>query len=220
VSRELCGGTHVRRSGEIGPFVIVSDAAVASGTRRVEALTGEGALRHLRDRAQHVAELARRLGVREEGLLQRVEALQAEVEALKKREQQRLKEAALGGAASPAKGAEGEVGGRRWRALRIDADSVNLLREVGDKTRESLGSGVAMVGAEVGGKLSVVAVVTDDLVKLGLKADALVKDIVSIAGGSGGGKPHQALAGVKDPGQWGALEARAKEVFERALGAL
>ena len=94
---------------------------------------------------------------------------------------------------------------------------MNLLREVGDRTRDSLGTGAALVAAEVGGKLSMVAVVTDDLVKAGVRADALVKEVAAAAGGTGGGKPHQALAGVKDPGQWNTLRDKAREVFERAL---
>ncbi len=220
VSMELCGGTHVSRTGEIGPVVVVSDAAVASGTRRLEALTGEGALHYLRGRSQLVAEVARRLNAREDQLAQRIESLQSEIDALKKREQQRMKEAAMGGAAGGPAGQDGEVNGRHWRILKVEADSVNLLREVGDKTRDSLKSGCAVVAAEVGGKLNVIAVVTDDLVARGLRADSMVKEIVAVAGGSGGGKPHQALAGVKDPSQWAALEKKAREVFELALGNL
>ncbi|HVP39792.1 MAG TPA: alanine--tRNA ligase [Candidatus Saccharimonadales bacterium] len=217
VSRELCGGTHVSRTGEIGPFVVVSEAGIASGTRRIEALTGEGALEHARSKTQMLSELARRLNTREDQIGARIEALQAEIEALKKREQERLKRQALGEAAGGGAAARGSVDGREWRVLKVEADSVGLLRELGDQTRAAIGSGCAVVGAEVGGKLSIVAVVTDDLVGKGLRADALVKEIAAAAGGSGGGKPHQALAGVKDPAQWGLIEGKAREVLEREL---
>jgi alanyl-tRNA synthetase len=220
VSRELCGGTHVGRTGEIGLFVVLSEAGIASGTRRIEALTGEGALEHARATRHALAELARGLNTREDQIAARIEALKEEIGTLRKREQERLRKQALGAAPGGSGGAaayQGAVNGRHWRVLRVEADSVNLLRELGDQARAALGSGCAVVAAEVGGKLSVVAVVTDDLVAKGLRADGLVREIVAVAGGSGGGKPHQALAGVKDPGQWGLIEDKAREVLEREL---
>jgi alanyl-tRNA synthetase len=204
VSRELCGGTHVRATGEIGPFVIVSESAVAAGTRRVEALTGPSALRHIRNERDLLGRLAGRLQsgrqqVEEklEGLLDERDRLQREIERLRDEERR----AALGGTGSSGGGIE-EVDGIQLLVQRVPAATVGDMRQAADLVRGKLGSGVAILAADVGGKASFLVLVTPDLVKAKrFRADELVREVAAVAGGSGGGKPDLALAGAKDVGK-------------------
>jgi alanyl-tRNA synthetase len=204
VSRELCGGTHVRATGEIGPFVIVSESAVAAGTRRVEALTGPAALRHIRDERDLLGRLAGRLQsgrqqVEEKlgGLLDERDRLQREIERLRDEERR----AALGGTGSSGGGIE-EVDGIQLLVQRVPAATVGDMRQAADLVRGKLVSGVAILAADVGGKASFLVLVTPDLVKAKrFRADELVREVAAVAGGSGGGKPDLALAGAKDVGK-------------------
>jgi len=192
-SLELCGGTHCRGTGDIGLFKIVSESAIGAGMRRIEAVTGLGSLALTHDLDRRLAELAGLLGVGGTQLADRVRSLVRENGELK----QRLKSNAGGGVEKQVEEALASAensGGHRLVAAQIEVDSVDLLRQAGDLLRERLRSGAGVLAAVMSGKVSFLAVVTDDLIgETGLRADELVREVAAVAGGSGGGKAHQAM---------------------------
>ena len=200
-SLELCGGTHVRSTGEIGAFDLLSESGIAAGVRRSEALTGEGAERAARQRRQVLVDLGTRLNAAPEELADKIEALLGRNRQLERTlDELRRRVAAL--ETSDNLNEAREVQGVKVVAQRTQAEDVPSLRAMADGLRESLGSGVGVLGADIGGKVSFIAVVTDDLIKgRGLKAGDIVRGVAQLAGGSGGGKPHLAQAGGRDPGK-------------------
>ncbi len=200
-SLELCGGTHVRSTGEIGAFDLFSESGIAAGVRRSEALTGAGAERVARQRRQVLAELGTRLNAAPEELADKIESLLGRNRQLERSlDELRRRVAAL--EASNNLNEAREVQGVKVVTQRTQAEDVPSLRAMADGLRESLGSGVGVLGADIGGKVSFIAVVTDDLIKgRGLKAGDIVRGVAQLAGGSGGGKPHLAQAGGRDPGK-------------------
>jgi alanyl-tRNA synthetase len=212
-SRELCGGTHVRRTGEIGAFRLVAEESVASGTRRVEAATGWRALRMLREDEALLGRVAALVKAGRGEVEDRVLALVEENQKLR-HELDRQKREVLSESADRLADSISEVAGIRFLAAEVPADSMDHLREAADRVRALLGSGAAVLGARFEDKAMLVAVVTDDLVAAGrLKADQLVREVAKIAGGSGGGKPTFATAGAK-------LPDKLPEAIERAASAL
>ena len=193
-SMELCGGCHVRRTGEIGYFMIASEEAVSAGVRRIEALTGEAAVRHVRGLIDSGNELARELGTSMEGLAERVRRLLQEIKALK-RENERLAtdlaRAQLGGGSSAA---VREAGGWRYVAVEFAGLDVPALRQVADELLEKHGVDLVVVGA--GGMLIVKA--SPEAVKRGLDAGKVIRALAERSGGRGGGKPHLAQGGGFD----------------------
>jgi alanyl-tRNA synthetase len=217
-SRELCGGTHVARTGEIGAFLIVSDAAIASGVRRIEALCGLEALRFAR--AQE-AELHRAAGVLQTSpavLAEQVEKLKAEVEKLRKAQSElhkgglEVEMEKLVEDATPA--ADG-----RWVVAEVRSEAgADAVREAADRLRGRLKRGAAVLALQGGGKLTFLAAVTDDLVKeKKLNASDLVKRVAQVTGGSGGGRPHLALAGGKDAAKLAEALEEARRLLRQAL---
>ena len=200
-SLELCGGTHVRSTGEIGAFDLLSESGIAAGVRRSEALTGEGAERAARQRRQVLADLGTRLNAAPEELADKIEALLGRNRQLERSLDELRRRVAALETSDLSNGAR-EVEGVRVVARRTEAEDVPSLRAMADGLRESLGSGVGVLGADISGKVSFIAVVTDDLIKdRGLKAGDIVRGVAQLAGGSGGGKPHLAQAGRTRSGQ-------------------
>ncbi len=201
-SKELCGGTHVRRSGDIGLFVITSEGSVASGVRRLEALTGRRAQQYvaaLRDRER---ELVRVLGAGPgQDLVKRTSDWIEEAKRLK-RELQTAQSQMAGGLAGRLVESAQEWNGVRVVAARVDVAGVEPLRELADALRRDLKSGVAVLSTEVDDKIVFLAMVTDDLVKRGVKAGEVVHRVAQITGGGGGGKPNLAQAGGRDKARW------------------
>jgi alanyl-tRNA synthetase len=209
VSLELCGGTHCRHTGEIGLFRIVAETGVASGVRRIEAVTGPGAYRNLYASHELLGEVASVLKAKPEAVLGRLSQLiqdKASAEAL-------LEELRKGGGAGEDvishETLEGSGGPVEFKAIRMKARNADDVRAWGDGFREGGPRRVAVVGAEFPeGKYSILTFVSDDLVGQGVRADALVREVAAKAGGKGGGRPHMAQAGVGDPeGMKEALEA-------------
>jgi alanyl-tRNA synthetase len=200
-SLELCGGTHVRSTGEIGAFDLLSESGIAAGVRRSEALTGAGAERAVRLRRQVLADLGTRLNAAPEELADKIEALLGRNRQLERSLDELRRRVAALESSDLSNGAR-EVEGVTVVARRTEAEDVPSLRAMADGLRESLGSGVGVLGADIGGKVSFIAVVTDDLIKArGLKAGDIVRGVAQLAGGSGGGKAHLAQAGGRDPGK-------------------
>jgi alanyl-tRNA synthetase len=214
-----CGGTHVRRTGEIGAFTLVSDAAIASGVRRIEALCGHEAVRWFKARSGTLDRAAELFQVRPEAVPEQVEKLRGELDRLRKAQA----EAQRGGlAAEMARAADLVVTlpGGQYLVFEVKSDAdANAVRDAADQLRGTLRRGAAVLAMNAGGKLTFVAIVTDDLVaEKTLRADDLVRKVAQVTGGSGGGKPHLALAGGKDPSKLDAALAEARRLLAAALG--
>ena len=219
VSRELCGGTHVARTGDIGAFVLVAESAIASGVRRIEALCGAEGLAHLRAQGELLQRAAGLLQSNPATLPEQIEKLKGELERLRRAAAEAQRgglEAEMGTLAERAvAGANG-----RWVVAELDtAADPGAVRDAADQLRAKLKRGAALLAVSAGGKLTFIAAVTDDLVAENrLRADELVRAVAQVAGGSGGGKPHLALAGAKDPGKRAAALAAARRRLGEALG--
>jgi alanyl-tRNA synthetase len=201
VSMELCGGTHVRTTGDIGLFRLVSESGVAAGVRRVEALTGRGAYEYFAERERALEHVASVLRTKPDNVTHRAEQLlkeKAEVEEL-------LEEVRAGGGSGETDVATQRIelsGGSvaSYRGVRLRARDADDARKWGDAFLASGTSGVAVLAAELpDDKHALFAFVTDDLISRGVRADAVVRDVAAIVGGRGGGRPHMAQAGVEDP---------------------
>ena len=197
-SRELCGGTHVSATGQIGAFVIASESSVAAGIRRIEAYTGERAAAYLLQRSHIVSELERSLAIAPGELVGRIGTLLDEQKALAKQLAKARMQASREQIDDLVKEAETLDNGVKALAKVLKGGDMETLKGMGDSFREKCKSGAALFAAEKDGKLIFVCAVTDDLVKEGrLKAGDLVGKVAGIAGGGGGGKPHLATAGGK-----------------------
>jgi alanyl-tRNA synthetase len=217
-SRELCGGTHVTRTGDIGAFVLVADMAIASGVRRIEALTGHEALDWLKQRQAILERAAELFQVRPEAVPDQVEKLRAELERLRRAQAESQRGGLESEMARIAEGATPAAGGR-WVVAEVQSDAdADTLRAGADRLRALLGRGAAVLARQGGGKLTFVATVTDDLVaEKKLRADELVRRVAQVTGGSGGGKPHLALAGGKDAAKLPAALDEARRLLAAAL---
>jgi len=209
VSKELCGGTHTARTGDIGVFVIVSEGAVAANVRRIEALTGKGALEYLqrqddelKDAAMFLKTTPDRLGERIDQILSDQKSKDKEIESLKSK----IMQMQSGDILSDVR----DLDGVRAVVKEIEADSPKDLREYADKIKDRLKSGVIVLGAKKDDKVMLICSVTDDLTKR-FKAGDIIKRLSEMVGGKGGGRPDMAQGGGNRPEELGrALES----VFE------
>jgi alanyl-tRNA synthetase len=197
VSMELCGGTHVRAAGDIGLFKIASEAGIAAGVRRIEALTGFWALdfvRQMEDEQREIAALlkseAGNSRDRVEKMLARQRELQREIETL----HAKLNVAASGDLLSQAV----ELNGFKLLAVQVQVEDIKALRDLSDTLKDRIGSGVIALGADIAGKANLLVAVTKEL-SLTIKAGDIIKQIAPLVGGSGGGKPELAQAGGSQP---------------------
>jgi alanyl-tRNA synthetase len=198
VSMELCGGTHLSATGQAGGFFILSESGVAAGTRRIEAVTGLNAVRHVRALRQEYDEGLRLLKAKPGELAGRVKKLFDEIKSLGKEKEQLASKLASGQGRDLMAGLE-EVGGVQLLCARVDAPNVKALREAMDDLRSKLPSGVIAIAAEQdGGKVSLIVAVSKDLHGR-FTAPALIKDAATAVGGSGGGRPDMAQAGGTNP---------------------
>ena len=196
-SYELCGGVHVRATAEIGPLVIVSEGSVSAGIRRVEALTGHGALAYLQHQAGALHSIAARLGAAPEEAEHRVTQLQDELAAARKEAAGLRRDLARRSFDALLAGTE-TVNGARVLVARVDDATPDTLREMSDWFRGRVESGAIVLGSVVEGRPQLLVALTDDLTKRGLNAGSLIKPIAGVVGGGGGGRPNLAQAGGKD----------------------
>ena len=206
-STELCGGTHVARTGEIGVFKIVAETSIAAGVRRLEALTGFGALRQYRTASREVQRAALMLKVRERGLVAAVEKLLAERRKQEKEIDALKSKLARSGVADLAARAR-EIDGMRVLAARLDDADRGQLRSLADALRQKLGSGLVVLGTVTEGRVALVAAATKDVAGKKVHAGQVIRSVAQSVGGSGGGRPDMAEAGGKNPDALGdALES-------------
>jgi alanyl-tRNA synthetase len=198
-SIELCGGTHVDRTGRIGMFKLEAESGIAAGVRRVEALTGQGALEAIRKREKILEEIGHHLGARDAQALDRLEKLVQREKELEKK-LRALEQKLASGEASGAAGAENVavIHGIKVITRKVGGIEARALREIADRIREKHGSCVVAIGSDLGDKVAMLVAVTADLTAK-VKAGDIIKAIAPIVGGSGGGRPDFAQAGGKDP---------------------
>jgi alanyl-tRNA synthetase len=213
-SVELCGGTHVQATGDIGLFAIVSETGVAAGTRRIEAITGLESLKAFQTERDIVNALGQALNSRPEELTAKIAALQEETRRLTRQLQQAKMNAAIGGS-GPQDDAE-DVGGVKLVAREVTGLDKDGLRALVDRHRSRIGSGVVVLASPVNGKVSIVVGVTPDLTKK-VPAGQVVKQLAPIVGGGGGGRPDFAEAGGKDPSKIREMLASARAVVEKMV---
>jgi len=217
VSLELCGGTHVERTGEIGSFAIVSESSVAAGVRRIEAVTGRTAASRARHDAELLRDLTDVLKAAPGEVLDRAREVTAETSKLRK-EVERERQKAAGGSIDAMLAGAREVAGVRLLSARTDAPDIKTLRGQADRLRDGLGSGAGLLAGVTDGGVVIIAVVTDDLVKSGkLRAGDLVGEVSGIVGGRGGGKAHLAQGGGGDAAKLDEALERFYDIARRAL---
>jgi alanyl-tRNA synthetase len=218
-SVELCGGTHVRATGDIGLFAIAAEGGVAAGVRRIEAITGLDSLTAYQRQRDELGTLSGALNSRPGALAARIAGLQDENKRLARELQQAKMKAAL----TPAGSASGDgnvtdVAGVKLVARQVSGLDKDGLRALVDQHRDKIKSGVVVLASPSDGKVSIVVGVTPDLTKR-VPAGQVVKQLAPIVGGGGGGRPDFAEACGKDPSKIGELLAASKGVIEKLLSA-
>ncbi len=184
---EFCGGTHVKNSSQIGLFKIISESSIASGVRRIEAVTGAGVQKYIEEQKRRVQSAERRI----EELNDEKKKLEKELAELKLKEK-------LGGIDSIVAAGK-DINGIKVLKGKVDAANMDELKSMGDELRIKMKSGIGVLITEIDGKVGIVAVVSDELIKdKKILAGNIVKEVAKVVGGAGGGKPHLATAGGKD----------------------
>ncbi|MGB8413940.1 MAG: alanine--tRNA ligase [Candidatus Binatus sp.] len=199
-SVELCGGTHISRTGDVGMFKLEAESGVAAGVRRIEAVTGQGALETIRKREKILEEIGAQLGARDGAAVERLEKLLAREKELEKKLRAMEQKLAAGGGAGGAEAEEvvREVGGVKVVTRRLDGVDPRTMREMADRMRQKHGSCVVALGSDLGEcKVALLVAVTADLTAK-IKAGDIIKNIAPIVGGTGGGRPDLAQAGGRD----------------------
>jgi alanyl-tRNA synthetase len=206
-SKELCGGTHVSASGDIGDFFIVGETGIAAGVRRIEAVAGQRALTWARDQRSMLANAAGLLKVAPESVDDRISALLARERELGK-EVDELKRKLAGGG-QDLMGKLRDVNGIKVIGAKLDVGDPATLRDTADMLRQKVGSGVVCLGGDNNGKAALLVAVTSDLAK-GLNAGSLIREVAAVVGGRGGGRPDLAQAGGADVGK---LDAAVEAIY-------
>lgn len=215
-SKELCGGTHVANTGVISTFKIISEGGVAAGIRRIEALTGKGAFAYYKDVEEELHNAAKVAKTEPSKLADKIESLLEEIKALHS-ENEKLKDKLAKNAVGDVMDQVVEVGAFKVLPVKMEGVDMNALRNLGDELKTKIGSGVVVLASSKDGKVNLIAMATDDAMKAGAHAGNLIKEIATLVGGGGGGRPNMAQAGGKNPeGIDSALE-KAVEVVKAQL---
>jgi alanyl-tRNA synthetase len=217
-SIEFCGGTHVSNTAEIGPVKIVSEGSISSGQRRVEAVAGQVAWRYINEQIAILSSAAHKLRARPSELLTQIERLQDQLKQQEKLSQSLEERLALANVSSLMAGAQ-LLGDVSYIGAQVDGVSAEALKKIAEDIRSRPGNFVVVLAAVIEPeKVSLVAAVSDSLVKRDISAGVIVREAATIIGGSGGGRPQLAQAGGKDSRQVGKSLEKAKQVLIEALG--
>jgi alanyl-tRNA synthetase len=195
-SKELCGGTHTSRTGDVGLFKIVSETGIAAGVRRIEALTGEVAIHYIRHEEEELKRVASMVKAPSEEVATKVQKLLDQQKKLE-RELESLRKKLASGKSIDLMDEVRVIKGVKVLAAQVEADDPKSLRSIGDTLRDRIGSGIVLLGSSRGGKVSLLIMVTDDLLSR-FNADTIIKRVAEKVGGSGGGQPNMAQAGGTD----------------------
>ena len=212
-STELCGGTHVKNTGAIGSFKIISESGVAAGVRRIEALTGNGVTAYYKELEANMEKAAKLLKANPDKVTEKIEHLLAEIKALTS-ENESMKSKLAKDALGDVMDQVVEVKGVKLLATSVSGVDMNGLRELGDQLKEKLGEGVVVLASDLDGKVNLIAMVTEEVMKKGAHAGNLIKGIAALVGGGGGGRPNMAQAGGKNPAGIPDAIAKVAEVLE------
>ncbi|HWR44906.1 alanine--tRNA ligase [Sporomusa sp.] len=215
-SKELCGGTHVGATAEIGLFKIVSEAGIGAGLRRIEAVTGYGAHEYLKAQDELIKEAAVALKTRPEEIVARIEVLNGRVRDLEREVGTLNTKLAKNEVQDLLTGVK-EINGVKVVIGQVAAADMETLRETGDMVRERLQSGVVVLGAVNGEKVNFIAMATSDCVAKGAHAGHIIKETAKVAGGGGGGRPDMAQAGGKQPEKISAALQIAEEIIKSQI---
>ena len=215
-STELCGGTHVENTSNIASFKIISESGIAAGVRRIEALTGEGLTKYYKNLENQILTAAKAAKTDVSGLVKKIETMQDEIKALQA-ENQKLKDKAAKEALGDVMNQIQEIKGIKVLVAKVDNVDMNGLRTLGDELKAKIGEGVVVLAAALDGKVSLVAMATDEAVKKGAHAGNLIKEIASVVGGGGGGRPNMAQAGGKDASKIDDAIAKAVQVIDSQI---
>jgi alanyl-tRNA synthetase len=215
-SKELCGGTHVERTGQIGAMYITYEGSIGSGIRRIEAVTGAGAVEYAQERREMLASIAQRLHTTPERATEAVTTLQEQLREATRRVENLQRQIARGETGSMDQQVR-EVDGVKVLTGKTQVESMETLKEAGDHLRDKLGSGVVVLGAIIEGEPKLVAMVTPDVVERGVSAGDIIKEIAPTIGGKGGGRPNMALGGGKDADGLDRALEMVVEVVRRSL---
>jgi alanyl-tRNA synthetase len=211
-SMELCGGTHCHSSGEIGLFKIVSEASIAQGVRRIEAITGQEAIKMIHQQEQLITDLEQILKTNSGELANRVDKLLEQVKTLQK-ELQQQKSKAVSHDINDLSGEVKKIKGISVLAKSFPEADAEDLRKIGDQLKSSLKSGVFVLGGLKNGKIALICMVTSDLTAKGLHASKIIKEVSAIAGGSGGGRADLAQASGKNPDKLNEAIAKSLDII-------
>jgi alanyl-tRNA synthetase len=213
-SLELCGGTHVENTARIGSFKILSEGGVAAGVRRIEAVTGRNALALYQANEQALKDAAALLKSPVDDVVKRLEASILTTRELQ-RELDKMRAGQASGAAAELLDKKKDINGVWVIVSRVGDADMNALREMGDNLKASLNPVAIVLAGERDGKVSLLAMATDDAVKAGANCGAIIKAAAEAAGGSGGGRPNMAQAGAKDAALLDAALDKARDVINK-----
>ncbi|MBQ6820348.1 MAG: alanine--tRNA ligase [Clostridium sp.] len=197
-SKELCGGTHVNNSGEIGFFKIISETGVAAGIRRIEALTGINAIRYMEEKQRLLKEACSALKCSEKDIIKKINSQGTEIKE-KDKEILELKNKLASGIEDEILASVKEIKGIKVVAFSVEDIDGNSLRDLADKVRNKVNSGVVVLLSKVSGKVNLIAMATKDVLEKGIHCGKIIKEVASVVGGGGGGRPDMAQAGGKKP---------------------
>jgi alanyl-tRNA synthetase len=210
-SKELCGGTHTGRTGNIGLFKIISESSVASGVRRIEALTGQSAMAYVQQTYHTLQEAARIVRENPESLSPRIRKMMEQLKGAEK-EIEQLKARILKGSFDKVEDEVKEFNGLKIIAKKVAVETPAALRDLADRFKDKIGSGIVVLGSQSNGKALLIAAVTKDLVGR-YHAGNIIKQVAAVVGGSGGGRPDMAQAGGTQPENLGKAIQKAFEVI-------
>ncbi len=209
---EFCGGTHLKNSAQIGQFRIVSESGIAAGIRRIEAVTGAKCYEMSKEDRSLISDAAAALKTPKDKIVERIEALHAEVKSLEK-ELAEIEKAKAGSFADSAVSSAKDIGGVKAVIASCDATDAAALRDTADKIRDKLDCGVVFLAANGGDKLLFTAMATKSANEKGAHCGNIIKEAAKVAGGGGGGRPDMAQAGGKDVSKLADALAKAEEVL-------
>lgn len=212
-SKEFCGGTHVKNTGDITTFKIISESGIAAGVRRIEALTGDNVFAYYRNLEDELDAAAKAAKTTPANLTEKIEHMMAEIKSLQS-ENESLKSKAAKEALGDVMNQVAEVKGVKLLATKVDGVDMNGLRDLGDQLKAKLGEGVIVLVSGMDNKVNLVAMATEGAMAKGAHAGNLIKGIAGLVGGGGGGRPNMAQAGGKDPAGIDKAIAEAKVVLE------
>src|SRR3990170_660765 len=216
LSKELCGGTHCKATGDIGVIKIISESGIASGVRRIEAFTGEASLKYLNDTEVRLEEICEAVKANPDDVAAKTDRLISTVKEQEK-EIARLKEMLAASKAKDVTSEIREVAGIKVLSKKVDGMNIDELRNFGDSLRSRIGSGIVSVGAEVDGKAAILVMVTKDLTEK-FNARDIINEIAGIVDGRGGGRPDMAQAGGKRPEGLNEALNKVAEIVKKMAG--